>query len=202
MGGIFSEGIDLKNDRLIGTVIVGTGLPMVCNERELLRGFFDRRNGQGFDYAYLYNGMNKVQQSAGRVIRTVEDEGVILLLDERFLNRQYQELFPREWFPYETVSLSTVEGKMKDFWARRGKDFCCREIAHDADGELPVVHFCLWGEAQPAALPGSIHRGDEQIFSAPGAHAVKNQLCVKRPVCESLFDGEDKVDQSAKPQAV
>lgn len=122
MGGIFSEGIDLKNDRLIGTVIVGTGLPMVCNERELLRGFFDRRNGQGFDYAYLYNGMNKVQQSAGRVIRTVEDEGVILLLDERFLNRQYQELFPREWFPYETVSLSTVEGKMKDFWARRGKD--------------------------------------------------------------------------------
>ena len=82
------------------------------------------------------------------------------------------------------------------------KDFCCREIAHDADGELPVVHFCLWGEAQPAALPGSIHRGDEQIFSAPGVHAVKNQLYVKRPVCESLFDGEDKVDQSAKPQAV
>ncbi len=121
MGGIFSEGIDLKNDRLIGTIIVGTGLPMVCNERELFRGFFDRRNGQGFDYAYLYNGMNKVQQSAGRVIRTVEDEGVILLLDERFLNRQYQELFPREWFPYETVSLGTVGEKIREFWARRGK---------------------------------------------------------------------------------
>lgn len=118
MGGIFSEGIDLKNDRLIGTVIVGTGLPMVCNERELFRGFFDRRNGQGFDYAYLYNGMNKVQQSAGRVIRTVEDEGVILLLDERFLSRPYQELFPREWFPYETVRLSTVGGTLKKFWER------------------------------------------------------------------------------------
>ena len=117
MGGIFSEGIDLKNDRLIGTVIVGTGLPMVCNERELFRGFFDRRNGQGFDYAYLYNGMNKVQQSAGRVIRTVEDKGVILLLDERFLNRQYQELFPREWFPYETVRLETVGEKIRRFWA-------------------------------------------------------------------------------------
>ncbi|MDE7325113.1 MAG: ATP-dependent DNA helicase [Lachnospiraceae bacterium] len=121
MGGIFSEGIDLKSDRLIGTVIVGTGLPMVCNERELFRGFFDRRNGQGFDYAYLYNGMNKVQQSAGRVIRTVEDEGIILLLDERFLGRSYQELFPREWFPFETVRLETVGEKLGKFWAGRAE---------------------------------------------------------------------------------
>jgi len=119
MGGIFSEGIDLKSDRLIGTIIVGTGLPMVCNERELFRGFFDRRNGQGFDYAYLYSGMNKVQQSAGRVIRTVEDKGIILLLDERFLNRSYQELFPREWFPYDTVRLDTVGKKVKAFWNKK-----------------------------------------------------------------------------------
>lgn len=119
MGGIFSEGIDLKNDRLIGTIVVGTGLPMVCNERELFRGFFDRRNGNGFEYAYLYQGMNKVQQSAGRVIRTMEDEGVILLLDDRFLNHQYQELFPREWFPFDTVQLSNVEQKMKEFWMSR-----------------------------------------------------------------------------------
>lgn len=118
MGGIFSEGIDLKNDRLIGTVIVGTGLPMVCNERELARGFFDSRNGQGFDYAYLYSGMNKVQQSAGRVIRTVDDRGVILLLDDRFLQRQYQELFPREWFPFERVRVDTVGGMLREFWAR------------------------------------------------------------------------------------
>ena len=119
MGGIFSEGIDLKLDRLIGTIIVGTGLPMVCNERELFRGFFDQKNGNGFNYAYLYSGMNKVQQSAGRVIRTVEDEGVILLLDERFLNRQYQELFPREWFPYETVQLRNVQAKLESFWNSR-----------------------------------------------------------------------------------
>lgn len=119
MGGIFSEGIDLKKDRLIGAVIVGTGLPMVCNERELFRGFFDRKNGNGFDYAYLYHGMNKVQQSAGRVIRTVEDEGVILLLDDRFLKQQYQELFPREWFPYETVQLSNVGKKLQQFWEGR-----------------------------------------------------------------------------------
>ncbi|MFW5631676.1 MAG: ATP-dependent DNA helicase, partial [Acetivibrio ethanolgignens] len=103
MGGIFGEGIDLKNDRLIGAVIVGTGLPMVCNERELFRSYYDEKKDSGFEYAYLYNGMNKVLQSSGRVIRTDEDEGAILLLDERFLTKQYTSLFPQEWFPYEIV---------------------------------------------------------------------------------------------------
>lgn len=117
MGGIFSEGIDLKNDRLIGTVIVGTGLPMVCNERELFRGFYDERNGKGFDYAYLYAGMNKVLQSAGRVIRTAEDYGCILLLDERFYQRQYQALFPREWYPFERVTLNGMNQVLENFWS-------------------------------------------------------------------------------------
>lgn len=116
MGGIFSEGIDLKNNRLIGAVVVGTGLPMVCNERELFRGYFDGRNGRGFDYAYLYQGMNKVLQSAGRVIRTKEDRGAILLLDDRFLQPQYYNLFPREWFPFTQVNLSTMGSILKDFW--------------------------------------------------------------------------------------
>lgn len=116
MGGIFSEGIDLKNNRLIGAVIVGTGLPMVCNERELFRGYFDGKNGNGFDYAYLYQGMNKVLQSAGRVIRTNEDRGAILLLDERFQNQQYYQLFPKEWFPYEVVSLRNMSKMLMDFW--------------------------------------------------------------------------------------
>lgn len=118
MGGIFSEGIDLKNNRLIGAVIVGTGLPMVCNERELFRGYFDERNGTGFDYAYLYSGMNKVLQSAGRVIRTIEDRGAILLLDERFTQKQYQNLFPREWIPYLTVNIQTMEATLEDFWKK------------------------------------------------------------------------------------
>lgn len=116
MGGIFSEGIDLKNDRLIGTIIVGTGLPMVCDERELFREYYDNRTKNGFDYAYLYNGMNKVLQSAGRVIRTTEDVGTILLLDERFLNRQYTDLFPKEWFPFETVNANNVNEKIERFW--------------------------------------------------------------------------------------
>lgn len=117
MGGIFSEGIDLKNNRLIGAVVVGTGLPMVCNERELFRGYFDERNNHGFDYAYLYQGMNKVLQSAGRVIRTKEDRGAILLLDERFLQPQYYQLFPNEWFPFEPVNQTTMSNMLTDFWA-------------------------------------------------------------------------------------
>ena len=100
MGGIFSEGIDLKSSRLIGAVIVGPGLPMICNERELFRGYFDAKNKNGFDYAYLYQGMNKVLQSAGRVIRTNEDRGAILLLDDRFLQSKYYQLFPKNGFLY------------------------------------------------------------------------------------------------------
>lgn len=116
MGGIFSEGIDLKNDRLIGTVIVGTGLPMVCDERELFRMYYEEQKSKGFEFAYLYNGMNKVLQSAGRVIRTTEDIGVILLLDERFMQKQYSNLFPQEWYPYEIISLQSLEERLDDFW--------------------------------------------------------------------------------------
>lgn len=116
MGGIFSEGIDLKSDRLIGVVIVGTGLPMVCNERELFKNYYDEEKGSGFDYAYLYQGMNKVLQSAGRVIRTMEDRGAILLLDERFTNSQYNNLFPREWYPYEVVDVNKMNDILDEFW--------------------------------------------------------------------------------------
>ena len=97
MGGIFGEGIDLSNDKLIGAIIVGTGLPQICNEREILKNYYDEESGSGFDYAFRYPGMNKVLQAAGRVIRTTEDEGVILLLDDRFLQRDYQMMYPREW---------------------------------------------------------------------------------------------------------
>ena len=116
MGGIFGEGIDLKDDRLIGAVIVGTGLPMVCTEREIYRGYYEEHKGKGFEYAYLYQGMNKVLQSAGRVIRTVTDRGAILLLDERFLQPQYQNIFPREWFPHYVVNRDSMETRLSRFW--------------------------------------------------------------------------------------
>lgn len=116
MGGIFSEGIDLVGDRLIGAVIVGTGLPQVSNERKILMDYYDKRGENGFDYAYRIPGMNKVQQSAGRVIRTVDDRGIIALLDERFLYRESLDLFPREWFPYEVVTKENAGEKAADFW--------------------------------------------------------------------------------------
>ncbi len=116
LGGIFGEGIDLTKDRLIGAVIVGPGLPMVDGQRELLRKYYDERAGKGFDYAYLYQGMNKVLQAAGRVIRTMEDKGAILLLDDRFLYEQYQNLFPREWFPYSVVNKDKLKETIDDFW--------------------------------------------------------------------------------------
>ena len=97
LGGIFSEGIDLTNEKLIGTLIIGTGLPQVCNEREILKNYFDQKGLYGFDYAYRYPGMNKVLQAAGRVIRTEDDRGVILLLDERFQREKGKEIFPKEW---------------------------------------------------------------------------------------------------------
>ena len=116
MGGMFSEGIDLKGKALIGAIVVGTGLPMVCKEREMFLEYYNERNGEGFSYAYLYPGMNKVLQSAGRVIRTTEDTGAILLLDERFMQRQYQSLFPREWYPYEVVNRENISDTLKKFW--------------------------------------------------------------------------------------
>ncbi len=118
LGGIFSEGIDLTGTRLIGALVIGTGLPLVCREREILKDFFDRKGMDGFAYAYLYPGMNKVLQAAGRVIRTDEDRGVILLLDERFMNSSYKKLFPREWEEHAYCRLDSVTGQLDTFWSK------------------------------------------------------------------------------------
>lgn len=116
LGGIFSEGIDLKKDDLIGAIIVGTGLPQVCFERELLKDFFDGEGEDGFDYSYRYPGMNKVLQAAGRVIRTMDDVGIVALLDERFLQFSYKRMFPREWGNFVAVTVGTVAKQVERFW--------------------------------------------------------------------------------------
>ena len=121
LGGIFSEGIDLIGNRLIGAAVIGTGLPQVSCEREILKEYYDAKGEQGFDYAYRYPGMNKVLQAAGRVIRTRKDRGTILLMDERFTGRDYRMLFPREW----NDSSLELSGK----WKKRNKlvERRCRE---------------------------------------------------------------------------
>lgn len=125
MGGIFSEGIDLMGDRLIGVLVIGTGLPQIGNEREILKNYYDRHEENGFDYAYRYPGMNKVLQAAGRVIRTREDIGIILLLDDRFQDPEYQVLFPHEWSDAEICRLGTVEQQWKEFWGNHPERKSC-----------------------------------------------------------------------------
>lgn len=130
MGGIFSEGIDLTGDRLIGAVVVGPGLPQVCTERKLMMDYFDSRDGasgswldsDGFKYSYQYPGVNKVLQAAGRVVRTETDQGVILLLDDRFATHRYSGLFPVEWDDYSICSRSNVREQLDEFWNSKSKE--------------------------------------------------------------------------------
>ncbi|MCF6461666.1 ATP-dependent DNA helicase [Clostridium sp. Cult3] len=117
LGGIFSEGIDLIGDKLIGAVIVGVGLPQICFERNIIREYFQSENGLGYEYAYMYPGMNKVLQAAGRVIRSEEDKGAILLIDERFGTIKYRRLYPRGWSHYKRVGDSKwIRTNLRDFW--------------------------------------------------------------------------------------
>lgn len=116
MGGVFSEGIDLKEDSLIGAIIVGTGIPSIDTRQQLLRYYFDEKEKLGYEYAYTYPGMNKVLQAAGRVIRTENDCGIIALLDERFLTNHYKVLFPREWSDYVITNVNKVHEEILDFW--------------------------------------------------------------------------------------
>lgn len=121
MGGIFSEGIDLQNEAVIGVIVVGTGLPQVSPRQEVLKQHYEAEGKDGFLFAYLYPGMNKVLQAAGRLIRTSEDYGVIALLDERFLQRAYSSQFPPDWTDCKTVRLAACGGELSAFWERLGK---------------------------------------------------------------------------------
>ena len=108
LGGIYSEGIDLKYDRLVGVIIVGVGLPQICLERSLIEDYFNALGKSGYHYAYTYPGLNKVLQAAGRLIRTEEDSGTLLLIDDRFTTSFYRNLFPPEWHPYHIVDQRTL----------------------------------------------------------------------------------------------
>ena len=128
MGGMFSEGIDLKGDSLIGVICVGPGIPGVDLEHDILREFYDgyetpgHESGSGYEYSYMYPGMNKVLQAAGRVIRTEDDRGIVVLLDKRFLSTGYKRLFPREWTSVKITDLEHVRDDVTGFWESR-KDF-------------------------------------------------------------------------------
>jgi DNA excision repair protein ERCC-2 len=116
LGGAFGEGIDLKGESLIGAVIIGVGLPQICSERDIIKNYFSSENN-GFEYAYVYPGMNRVLQAAGRVIRTEVDKGVVMLVDERFMEKRYKSIFPDEWKGMKKVK-SPIEASeiIDNFW--------------------------------------------------------------------------------------
>lgn len=122
IGGVFSEGIDLKGEKLIGVIVVGIGLAQICTEREILKDWYEKHGKDGFAYAYRYPGMNKVLQAAGRVIRTDTDEGIILLLDDRFLYGEYQRLFPREWADCHVINYENLPDILETFWQKGEND--------------------------------------------------------------------------------
>ena len=120
ISGIFSEGIDFKGDKLIGSIIVGVGLPMICLERDVVKDYYQKQNGYGFDFSYTFPGINRVVQAAGRVIRTDNDKGIIMLIDDRFKTSKYKSLFPKEWVNHYNVR-SPEQSKriVEDFWNKQ-----------------------------------------------------------------------------------
>ncbi|WP_312668074.1 ATP-dependent DNA helicase [Tissierella praeacuta] len=117
MGGIFSEGIDLTGEQLIGAIVVGVGLPQLCFEKNIIKDYFTHNLGEGYEYAYVYPGMNKVLQAAGRVIRSPQDKGAILLIDDRYGTSKYKSLFPNEWLGFKNVRNDmTIKKVLEKFW--------------------------------------------------------------------------------------
>ncbi|MDX1707614.1 MAG: ATP-dependent DNA helicase [Desulfobacterales bacterium] len=126
MGGIFGEGIDLVGDRLVGAVVVGVGLPGISLERELIKDYFTNTLNAGFEYAYLYPGINRVLQAAGRVIRTEQDRGVVLLIDQRYARYQYKTLLREEWDPIHVQDAQQLAASLQRFWKQKTEDRCQR----------------------------------------------------------------------------
>ncbi len=140
MGGIFSEGVDFSGDMCIGVIVFGPGLPRVNYERELIRGYYDQKLGDGFDYAYLYPGINKVIQAVGRLIRSQQDKGIIVLVDERFSEEKTGMLLPDYWFrqPGDVVLTDDFEPVIREFWENADKN----NVGKKNDGQFTGRHFC------------------------------------------------------------
>ncbi len=116
MGGIFAEGIDYQGNALIGAIVVGIGLPQPNTEQQLIEDDFRRMQLNGFDYAYRFPALTRVQQSAGRVIRSETDQGVVILLDRRFQQAGYAQHFPAHWQAQLCPDIESMEYSLKDFW--------------------------------------------------------------------------------------
>ncbi len=120
LGGSFSEGVDLPGSRLIGSVIVGVGIPSLSNERNILRDYYENKCERGYDYAYTYPGMNRVLQAAGRVIRREEDRGIVVLIDSRYAEEPYLHLYPPHWQDITAAGdAASLAHRMKQFFLEK-----------------------------------------------------------------------------------
>jgi DNA excision repair protein ERCC-2 len=113
-GGIFAEGIDLYGEACIGIIVFGPSLPAETPEREIIRAYFDRKTGDGFSHAYIYPGMNRVIQAAGRLIRSEQDFGILVLVGDRLTEEQYAGLFPEYWG--DLTITSDYQTPLREFW--------------------------------------------------------------------------------------
>ena len=118
MGGIFAESIDYMGQALIGAIIVGVGLPQADTEQQLIQQDFERLQLNGFDFAFRFPGITRVQQSAGRVIRSETDKGIVVLLDSRFKQQGYQTHLPGHWQVQDCADEDTLEQSLKEFWGK------------------------------------------------------------------------------------
>jgi DNA excision repair protein ERCC-2 len=118
-GGLFAEGIDYPGETLSGVIVVSPALPQVSFERELMRQYYEQRYSKGFEFAYLYPGMNRVIQSVGRLIRSETDRGVAVLVCQRFAQPQYSALFPPDWSDSMAREHARCDlaAELADFWA-------------------------------------------------------------------------------------
>ena len=120
LGGSFSEGVDLPGSRLIGSVIVGVGLPGISGERNILQEYYQNKSEMGYQYAYVYPGMNRVLQAAGRVIRTERDRGIVVLIDDRYATPEYRKLFPSHWIHAKSATNSkNLANLVAEFWNKK-----------------------------------------------------------------------------------
>lgn len=120
LGGSFSEGVDLPGSRLIGVIVVGVGIPGLSNERNMLRDYYENKCERGYDYAYIYPGMNRVLQAAGRVIRREEDKGIVVLIDARYAEPPYLSLYPSHWKGICAAgSAAALAERHRRFWEKK-----------------------------------------------------------------------------------
>ena len=115
LGGSYSEGIEIKNS-LDGICILGVGLPSICIENEYLKEYFNNNELNGFDFAYTNPGINKVMQAIGRVIRSEEDRGSVLLIDKRYGYSTYKQIFQEKYKTIKKVDSNNISSYLKEFY--------------------------------------------------------------------------------------